>query len=106
MGKINLNGGSLKSKIANSLKRVQLRKSQENYVREVEENEIVFCHGPAGTSKTFTACYLGLKMLSTGEIDTIILCKPLEESGKSLGYIPGGMDEKIAPWVKSYKSNI
>jgi phosphate starvation-inducible PhoH-like protein len=45
-------------------------------------------------------------MLSTGEIDTIILCKPLEESGKSLGYIPGGMDEKIAPWVKSYKSNI
>ena len=106
MGKIHRNGGSLKSKIANSLKRVQLRKSQESYVREVEENEIVFCHGPAGTSKTFTACYLGLKMLSTGEIDTIILCKPLEESGKSLGYIPGGMDEKIAPWVKSYKSNI
>jgi len=102
----NRKGASLKTKITNSLKKVQLRRSQENYVRTVENNEIVFCHGPAGTSKTFTACYLGLKMLASGEIDKIILCKPLEESGKSLGYIPGGMDEKIAPWVKSYKSNI
>ena len=59
----NRKGVSLKTKITNSLKKVQLRRSQENYVRTVENNEIVFCHGPAGTSKTFTACYLGLKML-------------------------------------------
>tara|TARA_A100001037_G_scaffold290408_1_gene303215 strand:+ start:9676 stop:10278 length:603 start_codon:yes stop_codon:yes gene_type:complete len=75
-------------------------------VRTVEENQIVFCHGPAGTSKTFTACYLALKMLAEKEIERIVLCKPLEDSGRSLGFIPGDIDEKIAPYLKSYKSNI
>ncbi len=98
--------GSLKNHIFQCIKRVQLRQSQQNYVRTVEENQIVFCHGPAGTSKTFTACYLALKMLAEKEIERIVLCKPLEDSGRSLGFIPGDIDEKIAPYLKSYKSNI
>ena len=98
--------GSLKNHISLSIKRVQLRQSQKNYVRAVNENQIVFCHGPAGTSKTFTACYTALKMLANKEIQQIILCKPLEDSGRSLGFIPGDINEKIAPYVKSYKSNI
>ena len=102
----NRKGSSLKTIISNSLKQVQLRQSQKRYVKTVNENEIIFCHGPAGTSKTFTACYIALKMFSSGEIDRIVLCKPLEDSGRSLGFIPGGIDEKIAPYLKSYKSNI
>ena len=98
--------GSLKNHIFQCIKRVQLRQSQQNYVRTVEENQIVFCHGPAGTSKTFTACYLALKMLAEKQIERIVLCKPLEDSGRSLGFIPGDIDEKIAPYLKSYKSNI
>jgi phosphate starvation-inducible PhoH-like protein len=89
-----------------SLKRVQLRESQKHYVRNIEENEITFCYGPAGTSKTFTACYVALKMLSEKKIKEIILCKPIQEAGEKLGFLPGDKDEKIDPYMKSYKSNI
>ena len=66
-------GVSLKNHINISLKQIQLRLSQKNYVRKVNENQIIFCHGPAGTSKTFTACYIGLKMFAAGEIKKIVL---------------------------------
>ena len=103
MAENNKRGVSLKNHTINCLKSVQLRQSQKSYVRKVNENQIIFCHGPAGTSKTFTACYIGLKMYAEGEINKIVLCKPLEDSGRSLGFIPGDIDEKIAPYLKSYK---
>ena len=99
-------GNSLKKHIEESLKRVQLRQSQKRYVSMVEENQVIFCHGPAGTSKTFTACYLGLKLFSEKRIKKIVLCKPMVESGEKLGFLPGGEEEKISPYLKSYKSNI
>lgn len=90
----------------NGLKRVQLRQTQKQYVDQIFNNEITFCYGPAGTSKTFTACYAALKMLEAKEIKQIILCKPIQEAGEKLGFLPGEIDEKIAPYIKSYKSNI
>lgn len=90
----------------NSLKGVQLRQSQQQYVNTIKDNEITFCYGPAGTSKTFTACYVALQMLENKEIKQIILCKPIQEAGEKLGFLPGEVDEKIAPYIKSYKSNI
>jgi phosphate starvation-inducible PhoH-like protein len=45
-------------------------------------------------------------MYADGEISKIVLCKPLEDSGRSLGFIPGDVDDKVAPYLKSYKSNI
>lgn len=89
-----------------SLKGVGLRKSQQQYVNTIEKNEVTFCYGPAGTSKTFTACYVALKMLEAKEIKQIILCKPIQEAGEKLGFLPGEVDEKVAPYIKSYKSNI
>lgn len=106
MAENNNRGVSLKNHIVSSLKQIQLRQSQKSYVRNVNENQIIFCHGPAGTSKTFTACYTGLRMYADGEISKIVLCKPLEDSGRSLGFIPGDVDDKVAPYLKSYKSNI
>lgn len=85
---------------------VGLRKSQQQYVNTIQANEITFCYGPAGTSKTFTACYQALKMLESKEITQIILCKPIQEAGEKLGFLPGEVDEKVAPYIKSYKSNI
>ena len=100
------NGNSLKKHIQESLKRVQLRQSQQEYVRTVNENQIIFCHGPAGTSKTFTACYIGLKMFSEKQIKRLVLCRPMVESSEKLGFLPGVLEEKISPYLKSYKSNI
>lgn len=88
------------------LKGVHLRRSQTQYVNTIQNNEITFCYGPAGTSKTFTACYQALKMLENKEITQIILCKPIQEAGEKLGFLPGEVDEKVAPYIKSYKSNI
>jgi len=92
--------------IAAGLKRISLRNSQRDYVGVIDNNDITFCYGPAGTSKTFTACYTALKMLQEKEIKEIILCKPIQEAGEKLGHLPGGIEEKVDPYMKSYKSNI
>jgi len=88
------------------LKRVTLRQSQQKYVKQIEENEITFCYGPAGTSKTFTACYVALKLLQEKKIKEIILCKPIQEAGEKLGFLPGTKEEKMDPYMNSYISNI
>lgn len=86
--------------------KVQLRQVQNKYVNTILENEITFCQGPAGTSKTFTACYTALKLLSTKEISQIVLCKPIQESGEKLGFLPGDIKEKTDPYMQSYVSNL
>jgi len=45
-------------------------------------------------------------MLEAKEIEKVILCKPIQEAGEKLGFLPGEVDEKIAPYIQSYKSNI
>ena len=92
--------------IAAGLKSISLRNSQRDYVGIIDNNDITFCYGPAGTSKTFTACYTALKMLQEKQIKEIILCKPIQEAGEKLGHLPGGIEEKVDPYMKSYKSNI
>jgi len=86
--------------------KVQLRQSQNKYVNTILENEITFCQGPAGTSKTFTACYTALKLLASKEISQVGLCKPIQESGEKLGFLPGDIKEKIDPYMQSYISNL
>jgi phosphate starvation-inducible PhoH-like protein len=86
--------------------KVQLRQSQQRYVQQILENDITFCQGPAGTSKTFTACYVALKLLAEKKIKTIILCKPIQEAGEKLGFLPGDIGEKIDPYMQSYISNL
>lgn len=90
----------------NTLKGVQLRQTQHQYLQTINSNQITFCYGPAGTSKTYTACYAALKMLEAKEIEHVVLCKPIQEAGEKLGFLPGEVDEKIAPYIQSYKSNI
>lgn len=86
--------------------KAQLRQSQHKYVNTILDNEITFCQGPAGTSKTFTACYAGLILLANREISQIVLCKPIQESGEKLGFLPGDVSDKIDPYMQSYISNL
>ena len=88
------------------LKGVQLRQSQKKYTTTILENQITFCTGPAGTSKTFTACYTALLLLARKEISQIVLCKPIQEAGEKLGFLPGDIADKIDPFMQSYISNI
>ena len=92
--------------IATGLKRVQLRDNQRNYVDTINRNDITFCYGPAGTSKTFTACFTALEMLQEKKIKEIVLCMPIQEAGEKLGHLPGDIHDKVDPYMKSYKSNI
>ena len=54
------------------LRTVNLKPSQESYCQKIMTNEITFCYGPAGTSKTFTACLAALKLYMSGKIKKII----------------------------------
>lgn len=89
-----------------SLKHVTLRQNQKKYLDTILNNDITFCYGPAGSSKTFTACLAALELLQKKEIKKVILCKPIQEAGEKLGFLPGTVDEKVEPYLKSYKSNI
>ena len=86
--------------------KVTLRQSQQKYVRKILGSDITFCQGPAGTSKTFTACYAALSLLADKKIKNIILCKPIQEAGEKLGFLPGDVQEKINPYMESYITNM
>lgn len=84
---------------------VELTPKQLELYKGIRNNTLTVCQGPAGTSKTFTACYTSLALLADKKIDQIILTKPIQESGESLGFLPGTIEEKVDPYMKSYFSN-
>jgi phosphate starvation-inducible PhoH-like protein len=66
----------------------------------VHKNDITFVFGPAGTGKTHVAVGLAVRGLRGGVFDRLILTRPLVEVGKSMGYLPGGIEEKVGPYVR------
>ncbi len=56
--------------------------------------------GPAGTGKTYLAIAAAVESLEAGEVDRIVLSRPAMEAGESLGYLPGDMHEKMAPYLR------
>lgn len=76
-----------------------LTENQKLYIRMIEENDIVFAIGPAGTGKTFLAVAMAVKYLREGKIERIILTRPAVEAGESLGYLPGTYEEKVYPYL-------
>jgi len=73
---------------------------QKKYVRSMRENEVVFSIGPAGTGKTYLAVAMAMAALDREEVVRIILTRPTVEAGEKLGYLPGGMEEKIEPYLR------
>ena len=84
---------------------IELSIKQNELYKGIRNNTLTVCQGPAGTSKTFTACYTALALLADKKIDQIILTKPIQESGENLGFLPGTVEEKVDPYMKSYFSN-
>jgi phosphate starvation-inducible PhoH-like protein len=73
---------------------------QEAYVRAIEENDLCFCLGPAGTGKTYLAVAVALSLLKTGKLKRIVLARPAVEAGEKLGYLPGDMQAKVNPYLR------
>lgn len=89
-----------------SIENVHLTQAQAQFFEKIKNGTIIFCHGPAGTAKTYTACYAALWLLSKGHAERIVLTKPIEEAGEKLGFLPGEIDEKISPYYASYVGNM
>ncbi len=73
---------------------------QAEYLKLLENHEMVFAIGPAGTGKTYLAVATGVSMLLKGKVDRIILSRPAVEAGERLGFLPGDMREKIDPYLR------
>lgn len=65
----------------------------------LEQKSLLLVMGPAGTGKTYTCCVKAAQWLRRGAIKKIILARANVSTGKSLGAIPGTLEEKIAPWT-------
>ncbi len=74
--------------------------AQEEYVRAMEENDIVICIGPSGTGKTYLAVAKAVQSLIAKKFERIVLVRPAVEAGESLGYLPGDFMEKINPYLR------
>ena len=66
----------------------------------IEENDILFVEGPAGTGKTFIAVALAVAALESKRVERLCLVRPAVEAGEHLGYLPGDLKEKIAPYLR------
>jgi phosphate starvation-inducible PhoH-like protein len=81
--------------------------NQKTFYRTIGRNDVTFSVGPAGCGKTFLATHYALKNLAKGKYDKMIITKPLVEvDGEKMGYLPGDIDEKTAPYMMSIYYNM
>ncbi|AHA05204.1 PhoH family protein [Pediococcus pentosaceus] len=73
---------------------------QRQYVQSVNDNDVTFGIGPAGTGKTYLAVVMAIAALKKGEVERIILTRPAVEAGESLGFLPGDLKEKVDPYLR------
>jgi phosphate starvation-inducible PhoH-like protein len=66
----------------------------------IDDHSLTMAVGPAGTGKTYIAISKAAEALERGEIERIILSRPAMEAGESLGYLPGDLQEKMAPYLR------
>jgi len=77
-------------------------KSQESYVVKLldDSKDIVFGIGPAGTGKTLLAVQVAVKLFKEGKVDKIIVTRPAVSVDEDLGFLPGTLEQKMAPWTR------
>lgn len=75
--------------------------AQSEYLEDLKEKEVIFATGPAGTGKSFVSLAYAAQMFEENEIEKIIVTRPLVESGKEVGALPGEMEDKIQPFFQA-----
>lgn len=73
---------------------------QKSYVSMINNNDVVFGIGPAGTGKTYLAVAMAIRSFKNNEVNRIILTRPAVEAGESLGFLPGDLQDKVDPYLR------
>jgi len=74
--------------------------NQRAYIEAIQEHDVVFGIGPAGTGKTYLAVAMAVAALKKEQMDRIILTRPAVEAGEALGFLPGDLEQKITPYLR------
>lgn len=77
-----------------------LTKNQRKMVDSMNDHDMMFATGPAGTGKTYTSVALAVRALKNKEVKRIVLTRPAVEAGESLGFLPGDLKEKLDPYLQ------
>ena len=77
-----------------------LSEGQKAMMEAVDAHNLVLALGPAGTGKTYLAISKAVEALEAGKVGRIVLSRPAVEAGESLGFLPGDMEEKLAPYLR------
>ena len=74
--------------------------NQRKYVEAIEQNDMVFGVGPAGTGKTYLAVAMAVAAINAKKVSRIVLVRPAVEAGEKLGFLPGTLQEKVDPYLR------
>ncbi|HEU0160936.1 MAG TPA: PhoH family protein [Rhizomicrobium sp.] len=74
--------------------------AQQVFIDAMQESSVVLALGPAGTGKTYLAIAKAVEALEAGKVSRIVLSRPAVEAGESLGFLPGDLQEKLAPYLR------
>ena len=73
---------------------------QVQYLQQIQDHDITFAIGPAGTGKTYLAVASAVDALERGLVSRLILVRPAVEAGERLGFLPGDMTQKVDPYLR------
>ena len=74
--------------------------NQRTYIKTMQKTDITFVSGPAGTGKTHVAIGMAVQMVRAGQLDRIIVTRPLVSVGKDMGFLPGNIEDKVGPYIQ------
>lgn len=74
--------------------------NQKRLMEALETHNVVVALGPAGTGKTYIAISKAVEALEAGTVGRILLTRPAVEAGENLGYLPGALEDKLAPYLR------
>src|SRR5437764_11590479 len=73
---------------------------QGRYVHAMRDHDLTICIGPAGTGKTWLAVGMAVSWLRQGQVKKMVLVRPAVEAGDRLGFLPGGVEAKVNPYLR------
>ena len=74
--------------------------TQRRYIETIQQKDIVFGIGPAGTGKTYLGVAMAVQALMQKQVNRIVLARPAVEAGEKLGFLPGDLQEKVDPYLR------